>query len=216
MTTTADEYIDRVLDFLPHGTPERDQIATELRGHIVERLASGQPLEDVLRQLGDPLALAESYLAAVPLRSATFGRRAVAKLVDVALIVAFVAPMICLPFFVAPNEVMPLVLFAGIIVSSLLAATYLVIGEWRYGQTLGKRVMGLRVVRESGARISIGQAIVRQLPMFMQMYWIDVLFALFTDKHQRAFELLSKTRVVDAAKVNGTSHAPANAQRTLA
>ena len=39
---------------------------------------------------------------------------------------------------------------------------------------------------------------VRQLPMFLQMYWIDVLFALFTEKCQRAFELLSKTRVVTA------------------
>jgi hypothetical protein len=36
------------------------------------------------------------------------------------------------------------------------------------------------------------------LPMFMQMYWVDVLFALFTEKSQRAFELLSKTRVVVA------------------
>jgi hypothetical protein len=41
----------------------------------------------------------------------------------------------------------------------------------------------------------MGQAVVRQLPMFLQMYWIDVLFALFTDKQQRAFELLSRTRV---------------------
>jgi len=28
------------------------------------------------------------------------------------------------------------------------------------------------------------------------VFWIDVLFALFTEKHQRAFEILSKTRVV--------------------
>jgi hypothetical protein len=32
--------------------------------------------------------------------------------------------------------------------------------------------------------------------MFLQVYMIDALFALFTEKHQRAFELLSKTRVV--------------------
>ena len=44
----------------------------------------------------------------------------------------------------------------------------------------------------------MGQAIVRQLPMFLQVYWIDVMFALFTDKSQRAFEMLSKTRVVQA------------------
>jgi uncharacterized RDD family membrane protein YckC len=198
MTTTADEYIDRVLEFLPRGTPERDQIATELRGHIAERVASGQPLGEVLRQLGDPLALAESYLAAVPLRSASFGRRAVAKLVDVGLVLAFMVPAVCIPFFLAPDEMRPLVLFVTICGSSLVAAAYLVLAESRDGQTVGKRMMSLRAVRESGARISTGQAIVRQLPMFMQVYWIDVLFALFTDKHQRAFELLSKTRVVEA------------------
>ena len=44
--------------------------------------------------------------------------------------------------------------------------------------------------------IAEGQAIVRQFSMFLQVYWIDVMFALFTDKSQRAFELLSKTRVV--------------------
>jgi uncharacterized RDD family membrane protein YckC len=208
MTTTADEYIDRVLDFLPRGTPERDQIATELRGHIAERLASGQPPENVLQQLGDPLSLAESYLAAVPMRSASFSRRAVAKLVDVALIIAWIVPVVGLSFFASPDAVRPFVLFAAVFGASVLAAVYLVIAEWRYGQTLGKRMMALRVVRESGARITLGQAAVRQIPMFLQMYWIDVLFALFTDKHQRAFELLSKTRVVDAGSMNGAAPAP--------
>jgi len=42
----------------------------------------------------------------------------------------------------------------------------------------------------------LGQSVVRQLPMVLQIYWIDGLFAFFTDKQQRAFELLSKTRVV--------------------
>jgi hypothetical protein len=36
------------------------------------------------------------------------------------------------------------------------------------------------------------------LPMFLQVFWIDAMFALFTDKSQRAFEMLSKTRVVRA------------------
>lgn len=203
MTTTADAYIDRVLDFLPPGTPERSQIATELRGHIAERLADGQPLDEVLRQLGDPLALAESYLAAVPLHSASFARRAVAKLVDIGLILMVIFPVIGLSFFVGPDYLRPFVLLFGILATSMAAVAYLVVAEWRQGQTLGKRLMGLRVVRESGARISLGQAIVRQIPMFLQMYWIDVLFALFTDKSQRAFELLSKTRVVDARDAAG-------------
>jgi uncharacterized RDD family membrane protein YckC len=216
MTTTADDYIDRVLEFLPRGTPERDQIATELRGHIAERLASGQLQEAVLQQLGDPLALAESYLAAVPLRSGSFGRRAIAKLIDMGLILAWLVPIVCVSFFASPDALRPWLLFAGLLGWSVLAATYLVIAESRYGQTVGKRLMSLRVVRESGARITVGQALVRQLPMFLQMYWIDVLFALFTDKRQRAFELLSKTRVVDAESADETGHEAANARHIVA
>jgi uncharacterized RDD family membrane protein YckC len=77
---------------------------------------------------------------------------------------------------------------------------YTVVAEWQSGQTIGKRLFGTIVVREDGARISGGQAVVRQLPVLCQFYWIDVLFALFTERRQRAFELLSKTRVVVAPK----------------
>jgi uncharacterized RDD family membrane protein YckC len=69
---------------------------------------------------------------------------------------------------------------------------------------VGKRLLGLRVVRESGARISFGQAVVRQLPMFLQVFWIDAMFALFTDRKQRAFEVLSKTRTVLASQPDST------------
>jgi uncharacterized RDD family membrane protein YckC len=197
MTITANDYVNQVLEWLPNATPERDQIATELRGHIAERVARGQTLDDVLRQLGDPAALAESYLSAVPLVSAPLGRRTVAKLIDIALIFAFMIPILCGIFLLSPQEYVPWFLLPGILGTSALAGVYLIASEGRFGYTLGKRWMGLRVVRESGARISMGQAVVRQLPMFLQMYWIDVLFALFTEKSQRAFELLSKTRVVE-------------------
>ena len=56
--------------------------------------------------------------------------------------------------------------------------------------------MGIRVVRESGARISLGQSVLRQLPFFAQFFFIDALFALFTERRQRAFELITKTRAV--------------------
>ncbi len=75
---------------------------------------------------------------------------------------------------------------------------YTVVAEYRFGETIGKRLVGLRVVRESGGGISLGQSIVRQLPVFLQAGWIDIFFALFTERRQRAFEILSKTRVVRA------------------
>ena len=196
MTTASDLYIARVLHQLPRSTPRREQIATELRGHITERTTSGQSEDEVLRQLGDPIALAESYLAAVPLEPVSFGRRAVAKLIDVVLVLPFV-------LLLAGGGWMydaPLLVFAATVGGSLSFLFYVIVAEAKIGQTVGKRVMDIRVVRESGAQISIGQSIVRQLPMFLQVFWIDVLFALFTEKHQRAFELLSKTRVVVASQ----------------
>ena len=195
---TSEEYIESVLDVMPRATPTRAQNATELRGHITERLSEGQALDDVLRQLGEPVALAESYLAAVPLISAPFWRRAVAKSVDVCGVALVIAPLAWLvwqsdTFFMFAF----LFAFAG---GSLLFWIYTTMSEWSVGLTLGKHLLGIRVVRETGARIGTGQAIVRQLPLLLQVYWIDVLFALFTEKNQRAFELLSKTRVVITAR----------------
>ena len=73
---------------------------------------------------------------------------------------------------------------------------YTVFAEYAEGRTIGKRVMHLRVVTESGARISLGQSMLRQLPFLAEFFIIDALFALFTERHQRAFELLTKTRTV--------------------
>jgi uncharacterized RDD family membrane protein YckC len=195
----AELYINRVLDELPPATPRRQQIALELRGHIAERLAAGQSMSDVLDQLGDPMALAESYLSAVPLVSAPHGRRILAKAIDIGTIFIAIVPLGLLRLFFQSDELMPFMPFIAFVVIvgvSCLCAVYPVVAEWRFGQTLGKYLVGLHVVRESGARISLGQSIVRQLPVFLQVFLIDALFVLFTDRRQRAFELLSKTRVV--------------------
>jgi uncharacterized RDD family membrane protein YckC len=189
--TTEEDYITRVIDRMPHGTPLRSQIAMELRGHIAERLERGQSLDEVIRQLGDPAALADSYLAAVPLTPASFWRRGAAKIVDLLLFVALFAPLVWLAW----RSVGMFVVF-GLWLVALTFPLYFVIAERSFGQTVGKRLLGIRVVRESGARIGLGQSFVRQRPQFLQVFWLDVMVALFTERRQRAFELLSQTRVV--------------------
>jgi len=200
----ADEtYIAQVIAQLPPRDARlREQVAMELRSHIAERVEHGQTVEDALRQFGDPIVLAESYLAAIPLIAAPFWPRAAARLIDFFGVLTIVAmPIIGIVVLTLWREqgfLIPIAIIITIVVVSILSAIYPVIAEYRYGKTVGKHLMGLRVVRESGARISFGQAVVRQLPMLTQVWWIDMLFALFTDKHQRAFEMLSKTRVVVA------------------
>lgn len=187
----GDDYISRVIDRMPRTTPLRTQIAMELRGHIVERVERGQPLDDVLRQLGDPAALGDSYLAAEPLIPASFWQRGAAKAIDALLFLGVVAPLGWLGWRLVGQFaifMLPLLVFAF--------PAYLVVAEYRFERTVGKHLLGLRVVQESGARISLGQSFVRQLPQLLQVFWIDVLFALFTERSQRAFELLSRTRVV--------------------
>ena len=196
MTMTADAFIARVLNALPPATPERDHIALELKSSIDERLAAGQSLDTVLRQLGDPTKLAESYLAAVPLRAAPFFVRGLARLMDFALVTVVIAPVAIGVWFFGDVRYLPWGLLIYLIVGSSLVAIYPIVAEARYGKTLGKHILGLRVVTEAGTRISTLQAVVRNLPIFLQVFMIDALFALFTERHQRAFELLSKTRVV--------------------
>jgi len=196
MTITADDFVNRVLSKMPTATPRREQIAMELRGHISERVNAGQPLEEVLEHLGDPVALAESYLSAVPLVAGDCWSRATARLIDLGLPVVLLAPVAGLIWLASPPEWVPVLLFIYLFVGGATIAVYPMVAEARYGKTVGKHLRGLRVVTESGARISTGQAIVRNLPWLLEVWWIDALFALFTDKSQRAFELLSKTRVV--------------------
>jgi len=198
---TPEAYLQSVVDLVPEGLPLRDQIAMELRSHIAERVAAGQPLDQVLAQLGNPLTLAESYLAAVPLQSARFLPRLAAKLIDciaVAAIIGF-ATIGALSFGILaalPPEFkyfLPMVCMLGAILGFV---GYTIAAEYKHGRTIGKRLMGIQVVRESGARISLGQSFLRQVPFFGQFFFIDAVFALFTERRQRAFELLTKTRAV--------------------
>ena len=198
MTMTTDAYIDRVLDAMPRLTPRRAQIAAELRGHIAQRVASGQSLDAALGSLGDPVALAASYVSALPLVSARLGPRVLAKIADLCLPLVVAVPILAGAWIFADRAFMPFVLALTLIGSGLFFWIYTIVAEWQTGQTIGKRLFALTVVREDGTRIGGGQAVVRQLPVLFQFYWVDVLFVLFTEKRQRAFELLSKTRVVCA------------------
>jgi uncharacterized RDD family membrane protein YckC len=189
-----DDYVRQVVGRMPSGTPQRSQIERELKSTIAERLEQGQPIEQVLRQLGDPSALAESYLAEVPLVAGSIGDRLIAKIIDFIVVICAVAPMAGFMGVLLGTFYVSLVVEA--IAVSLVFGLYTAVAEWRFGQTVGKRVMGLRVVAESGAQIGFGQALVRQLAQVTNVFWIDGLFAFFTTNRQRAFELLSKTRVV--------------------
>lgn len=205
--TTMDDYIAQVVARIPPGHPLRAQLALELKAMIGERLARNQSMDEVLGQLGDPASFADSYLSAEPLEAAAFGPRVAAKIVDFVIVTSALALAVLLVrsrrfglqdgVGVGVPELILIFLF-------VLSPLYTVLFEYCTGMTVGKWLTGLRVVRESGARIGLGQAFVRQLALVFQVFMFDCLFALFTDKRQRACELLSKTRVVRTKRAGAT------------
>ena len=186
------DYVQQVLRHVVPG-PVRDQIEAELRGHIADRIERTGNMDEAIHQLGDPKALAEAYLAASPMRKPPYLRRLLAKIVDIVL-VYLVPGTVFLVWWTTsahkPSEPVWIGFAAAYLVSLGFACWYPILTEFALGQTLGKRFFGLQVVTEKGARIGLGQAIVRQLPVLLQVFTIDALFALFTDRRQRAFEML--------------------------
>ena len=199
--TAAQEYIDAVLGCVP-APEDRLRIEAELRG----RLDPDVPMERAIATYGQPRDVAEFYLAAKPLESAPFFARVAAALIDI--------PSVILSGFVifyfawklagdGSESFITAIMTGNVIAVGLCFATlvlmsplYYIVAESTTSQTVGKALMKIRTVRESGAKITVGQAMVRQIPLFFSFYVFDALFALFTKRRQRLFELISKTRVV--------------------
>jgi uncharacterized RDD family membrane protein YckC len=83
----------------------------------------------------------------------------------------------------------------------LLTQGYRIVAEWRWrGQTLGKKVMKLRVVDERGLRLTFAQITLRNLLRFVDAlpfaYLVGGLTALFNQRAQRLGDLAAGTLVV--------------------
>jgi uncharacterized RDD family membrane protein YckC len=202
--TSAEDYIEEVLGCVP-GTEQRQRIEMELRSRLDPRLTP----EQAIATYGHPREVAELYLAPVELQSAPFFRRLVAALIDIpsvmltGLLLFYFLWKVAVPgnqsFITAILIGNPIAIGLCFTTLILMSPLYYIVAESNFSQTVGKRLMGLRTVRESGSRITVGQAIVRQIPLFFSgFYLLDAIFALFTRRKQRLFELISKTRVVRA------------------
>ena len=83
----------------------------------------------------------------------------------------------------------------------LLSQGYRIVTEWSWrGQTLGKKVMKLRVVDDRGLRLSFAQVALRNLLRFVDVlpgaYLVGGLAALFSKKAQRLGDLAAGTLVI--------------------
>jgi len=203
MTSPADRYIEEVLRNV-FATPEdRNRLETDLRSHFSEAEAEGRAPREIIDGLGTPEEVAAAFNADRKFRYAGFWQRLVAFIGDLGLLTFMAVPILGVGLFLGfggenPDQVsIAWLLICGFMILALggVYIFYFPLLESHYGKTLGKHLMGIRVLRENGAPIGLGQAFVRRLSLFFEMLWIDALFIPFTEKKQRALDIIAKTVV---------------------
>ena len=126
-----------------------------------------------------------------------FSRRVIAYIIDFFVVSAFMWIVTYLvSLVIAPaNSYSVYSLFVYLV--PILIYVYFVISELFFGASVGKSVMYLQVRSRNGARISVPQAIVRNLT---KIYWFPIIFDWAIGKILKSDRLLNKitqTVVVD-------------------
>lgn len=206
----AERYLHEVLRHVPAAFPERRaRIAADLRSHLAESIAAGESEEGAVRRMGPAEQTAGTFLQGAPLPLAPLGDRLGAYMLDNALLAAPVLAAFALagmrdPAWLASLE-RPGTVGARIVVAAVVIATaavsllYFPVLEARSGQTPGKRLFGIAVVKASGTAVRFGTALIRRLPSLFNFSLLDAVFAPFTAKRQRAFDIVAGTLVVTSS-----------------
>jgi uncharacterized RDD family membrane protein YckC len=133
---------------------------------------------------------------------ASFRRRAYAFLIDFAL-------MLLISLILAIPEFLP-ALFGTVVVVDIALLPLIILGLlWIYstllegfnGQTLGKRIIGLKVIRTDGKRMSYDHAAVRNFGKAFLLPF-DLLVGLKHEKFLRYFDKFAGTNVIDLRVVS--------------
>lgn len=161
--------------------------------------------------LGEPAApppQPSGYAPPMPL--ADLGSRIVAGFVDY-VIIGIIAGVLSIFAFVPWMGAGPMMIggigwpawFSGMFgimaLMWLLWLVYFTYFEGTSGQTIGKRLMQIRVLRESGGRCDIGSALIRNILRIIDhlpfLYILGIILIASTEKRQRLGDMLAKTIV---------------------
>ena len=134
---------------------------------------------------------------------ASFGERAIALLIDAGIFfVAYVALAIVLAIVGAVSDTLAGLLgFLGYAVIFVAGIAYFILGEGGpLGQTAGKHMRGIQVVKEDGSLLDTGGALIRYLGRILDTIVcglpIGYLWPLFDDQDRCWHDMIASTRVV--------------------
>jgi len=162
---------------------------------------AGESAVRVIRDVEGWAEVADVQRKASQLPIASFKKRASAFLIDFALMLAITMAIIFAPEVLSPS-------LAEVISSGVSMILFITVGLlWLYstllegfnGQSLGKRIMGLKVVRTDGKKMSYDHAAVRNFGKVLPLLPFD-LFVGWRIKNcmfMRYFDKFSGTTVID-------------------
>jgi uncharacterized RDD family membrane protein YckC len=136
---------------------------------------------------------------------ASFSKRLSAYLIDFALILAITMTIIVIPELLSFSM--------GVLTSSISTILFVTVGLlWLYstllegfnGQSLGKRIIGLKVVRTDGKKMSYDHAAVRNFGKVLPLLPFDSLIGwrIKNDMFKRYFDKFAGTTVIDLRSQN--------------
>ncbi len=198
-----DRYIDEVMRSAFASAEDRARLEADLRAHFAEAEARGEPPGRIIDGLGTPAEVAAAFNAEREIRYAGFGQRLVAFVADFALLVTLAVPLLALALLLESGRLASgdlsigwgVLLTLAIVAVSGIVIFYFPLLEARFGKTLGKHLLRIRVLRENAAPIGLGQAFVRRLSFYFELLMLDSLLIFFTDRRQRALDIVARTIV---------------------
>jgi uncharacterized RDD family membrane protein YckC len=208
----GEQYVQKVMAMIYAPEKDRARIQADLQSHLQEGLAAGEDMAGLVERMGDPRLVAAEFMSDVPMVYAGFGRRLAAFLVDMLVLLFFggIAAVLAVSMSsVIPQHPLGLMenILGGILILLVLISAnaciaviivYFPLLEGRFGQTLGKRLLGIVVRAEDGLPAGYWQTFLRRLSFYFEMLPFDALFIPFTARHQRAFDILARTIVIRA------------------
>jgi uncharacterized RDD family membrane protein YckC len=180
---------------------DRARFESDLRMHFEEGFSRGQTAAEIIFKLGTAEAVAEAFNAERQLAYAGIWRRLAAFFADMCLFVLAAIPVVATVVAIETKIVPEIVGFALMALCALailgIALAYFPLSEARFGRTLGKALMRIRVIDESGGPIRLRQAVIRRLSFYFDLLAVDSLFIFFNPKRQRALDIVAKTVVIE-------------------
>ncbi|WP_163539432.1 RDD family protein [Gracilibacillus sp. YIM 98692] len=142
-------------------------------------------------------------------QTAGLGSRAAAQIMDQLILLTTQMILILFLFFFMDNPLMTYFFSEGnsvaiaifIILVFVINFGYFIFLEYIWaGRTIGKRMLGIRVIQENGHRITVLSSIIRNFVRLIDMlpsaYAVGILFVFFHSKHKRLGDIAAGTIVV--------------------